>query len=130
MKLRPISVLPTLLLLMASFCVVPGALAQDEDGHEGEAIAFFNQGQDAHEKGDLKTAIGLYEKAIKLLPEFPEAELLGMSCVYSHRPRLKVRKEPYEMPERIHSAAAASFRSTRENRDHSACGDGGNLRGH
>jgi len=60
---------------MASFCVVPGALAQDEDGHEGEAIAFFNQGQDAHEKGDLKTAIGLYEKAIKLLPEFPEAEL-------------------------------------------------------
>ena len=48
MKLRPISVLPTLLLLMASFCVVPGALAQDEDGHEGEAIAFFNQGQDAH----------------------------------------------------------------------------------
>ncbi|PYS90665.1 MAG: hypothetical protein DMF62_04340 [Acidobacteria bacterium] len=75
MKLRTTSVLPTLLLLVMSFCAVPGVPAQDENGNEGEAIAFFNQGQDAHEKGDLKAAIGLYEKAIKLLPEFPEAEL-------------------------------------------------------
>lgn len=40
----------------------------------GDAFAIFNQAQDAHEKGDLPTAINLYEKALKILPEFPEAE--------------------------------------------------------
>jgi tetratricopeptide (TPR) repeat protein len=34
----------------------------------------FNQGQDAHEKGDLNGAIGFYELALKILPDFPEAE--------------------------------------------------------
>ncbi|MDQ3179726.1 MAG: tetratricopeptide repeat protein [Acidobacteriota bacterium] len=34
----------------------------------------FNQGQDAHEKGDLQTALKFYDEAIKLAPEFPEAE--------------------------------------------------------
>ncbi len=45
--------------------------AQDETG---EAVKFFNQAQEAHEKGDLQIALNLYAQAIKLLPEFPEAE--------------------------------------------------------
>lgn len=40
-----------------------------------QAIAFFNQGQDAHEKGDLTKALSFYEKALEAFPEFPEAEL-------------------------------------------------------
>ena len=40
-----------------------------------QAIEFFNQGQDAHEKGDLPAALSFYEKALEAFPEFPEAEL-------------------------------------------------------
>src|SRR5438552_4695625 len=40
----------------------------------GDAVAVFNQAQVAHEKGDLSAAIKLYEKALKIVPEFPEAE--------------------------------------------------------
>jgi len=35
----------------------------------------FDRGQDAHAKGDYKLALEFYEEAIKLRPEFPEAEL-------------------------------------------------------
>jgi tetratricopeptide (TPR) repeat protein len=38
------------------------------------AIAIFNHGQDLHEKGDLAGAIADYDKALKIFPEFPEAE--------------------------------------------------------
>ena len=48
-------------------------LAQNED-RQSEAIAQFEQGQIAHEKGDLQTALKFYEKAIELHAEFPEAE--------------------------------------------------------
>src|SRR5215203_2352043 len=40
-----------------------------------QAVEFFNQGQDAHEKGDLAAALNFYEKALVAFPEFPEAEL-------------------------------------------------------
>src|SRR6266700_8233436 len=49
--------------------------AQDTGDDGGDAVAIFNQGQDAHEKGDLKGAVELYQKALKITPEFPEAEL-------------------------------------------------------
>lgn len=45
----------------------------DEDD-SGEAVALFNKGQDAHEKGDFETAIKFYDDALKIIPEFPEAE--------------------------------------------------------
>src|SRR5215213_678163 len=48
--------------------------AAQENGEPDDAVALFNQGQDAHEKGDFKTAIELYQKALKIIPEFPEAE--------------------------------------------------------
>jgi tetratricopeptide (TPR) repeat protein len=38
------------------------------------ATLIFNRAQDAHEKGDLKQAVQLYEKAVAVFPEFPEAE--------------------------------------------------------
>jgi tetratricopeptide (TPR) repeat protein len=41
---------------------------------EDDPVKLFQQGQDAHEAGDLKRALELYEQAIKLRPEFPEAE--------------------------------------------------------
>lgn len=51
------------------------ALPQEDNDPTSRAIALFNSGQDAHERGDLKTAIDSYEKALKIFPEFPEAEL-------------------------------------------------------
>ncbi|MEP6787436.1 MAG: tetratricopeptide repeat protein [Acidobacteriota bacterium] len=47
--------------------------AQGEDASP-DAVAIFNSAQDLHEKGDLAGAIALYDKALKALPEFPEAE--------------------------------------------------------
>lgn len=63
-----------LAFLMIVFATADAA-AQEDDDPATDAVAIFNQGQDAHEKGDLKAAIENYEKALKLIPEFPEAEL-------------------------------------------------------
>jgi len=51
-------------------------LAQTDDPTNGETdpVALFDRGQDAHAKGNYQKAIELYEAAIKLKPEFPEAE--------------------------------------------------------
>src|ERR1043165_6602969 len=46
--------------------------AQSDD--ETDPVKLFEKGQDAHAKNDLKRAIELYDAAIKLKPEFPEAE--------------------------------------------------------
>ena len=39
-----------------------------------DPVEMFNAGQDEHAKGNLAKAIELYERALKLLPEFAEAE--------------------------------------------------------
>ena len=53
----------------------PQALAQDDPANgETDPIKLFERGQDAHAKGNTKLAIQLYEAALKLRPEFPEAE--------------------------------------------------------
>lgn len=49
-------------------------LAQEGDDAQNQAVAQFNLGQDAHEKNDIQGALKFYEKAIEILPEFPEAE--------------------------------------------------------
>jgi tetratricopeptide (TPR) repeat protein len=54
--------------------LVVSTCAAQETVEPDDAVAVFNQGQDAHEKGDLKAAIELYRKALKIIPEFPEAE--------------------------------------------------------
>jgi len=65
------SILLMLLLLGSQF-----AAAQTQDLSEGETdpIKLFERGQNAHAKNDYKAAIELYDAAIKLKPEFPEAE--------------------------------------------------------
>ena len=59
--------------VLVLFTVHGTALAQTEDTSEN-AVAIFNQAQDLHEHGDLTGAIKLYDKALKAMPEFPEAE--------------------------------------------------------
>ncbi len=62
------------LILFCGISTAFNAAAQEGATESDDAVAIFNQGQDAHEKGDLKTAIELYQKALKIIPEFPEAE--------------------------------------------------------
>ena len=69
-RLSTASLLLTFFLL-AAFSVTVSA---QEDDDQPDPIQIFNQGQEAHEKGDLQQAIKLYEEAIRILPEFPEAE--------------------------------------------------------
>jgi tetratricopeptide (TPR) repeat protein len=67
-----ISTLCLVSLVLLSLSVVSQAQAIDEE--EPDPVAIFNQGQDAHEKGDLPAAVKFYEQALKIVPEFPEAE--------------------------------------------------------
>jgi tetratricopeptide (TPR) repeat protein len=46
----------------------------DNEANQNQAIETFNRGQGAHEKGDLAVAVKFYEEALKLFPDFPEAE--------------------------------------------------------
>lgn len=52
------------------------AFAQVDDLGDGavDPIKLFERGQNAHAHGDLAKALEFYEQAIKLRPEFPEAE--------------------------------------------------------
>jgi len=64
-----------LVLAIALACVSPAVGQTDEYGDiAGDPIKLFERGQDAHAKGDYKLALEFYEEAIKLRPEFPEAE--------------------------------------------------------
>src|SRR5262245_45065178 len=54
------------------FCCQILAFPQSDD--RSDAVAIFNRAQDLHEKGDLNGAVELYKGALKVIPEFPEAE--------------------------------------------------------
>jgi tetratricopeptide (TPR) repeat protein len=64
------------------FCVFASLLTsgisinaqENSGGSADDAVALFNQGQESHSKGDLKGALSLYEKALRIVAEFPEAE--------------------------------------------------------
>ena len=64
--------------LAVVFVVICGQLAaaQVDDIGDGETdpVKLFERGQNAHARNDLVTALALYEAALKLRPEFPEAE--------------------------------------------------------
>ena len=71
------------LVVLISFSCAVFAQEDDEENQAQDAAAIFNKGQDAHEKGDLETAIKFYDEAIKLAPEFPEAEFQRGSAFLS-----------------------------------------------
>lgn len=63
------------------------SFASDAFSQADDAVKFFNEGQDAHEKGDYAAAARSYEEALKLMPEFPEAEYqLGNALLALNKP--------------------------------------------
>src|SRR5437588_13088094 len=74
--LRSKQILTCGLALLAIALCFQAVRAQTDDATNGETdpVKLFEKGQDAHAKDDYKLAIQLYDAAIKLKPEFPEAE--------------------------------------------------------
>ena len=74
--------LKRLLLIATCFGVLfagsaPRLAAQTDDPFGDSAadpVRLFERGQSAHARGDLEKAIAFYEQALKVKPEFPEAE--------------------------------------------------------
>ena len=61
------------LLLLLSLNVVTRAQSAFDDG-SADPVKLFERGQNAHAQGDFQKALEFYEEAIKVRPEFPEAE--------------------------------------------------------
>lgn len=65
-------------ILLLAGCLVllsAGASAQEAFGDDAtDPVRLFERGQGAHARGELEKAIGFYEQALKVRPEFPEAE--------------------------------------------------------
>ena len=71
-----------LFFMSGTFCSAQNAEDDSED-----PVKIFNQGQEAHAKGDFAAALKFYEEAIKIVPEFPEAEYQrGNSLLSLHKP--------------------------------------------
>jgi tetratricopeptide (TPR) repeat protein len=70
----------TLALLL---CCAPPVSAQGDElsDDDGDPVKLFNRGQDAHAKKDYELALEFYEQAVKLRPEFPEAEFQKASAL-------------------------------------------------
>ena len=74
------------LLLFAN--IQPPVAAQEIDDPVQDAVAIFNQAQEIHEKGDIAGAIALYKKALKVFPDFPEADRFFEECDKAQEGRL------------------------------------------
>jgi tetratricopeptide (TPR) repeat protein len=61
-------------VFIAVLALCTAVRAQGEAPTAQEAIELFNRGQDEHAKGEFLKAIENYDKALRLLPEFVEAE--------------------------------------------------------
>lgn len=57
------------------FCTASAAQTVEAFGDDAaDPVRLFERGQSAHARGELEKAIGFYEQALKVRPEFPEAE--------------------------------------------------------
>src|SRR4030095_4381967 len=60
--------------LVVSTTAIGSAQTEDPLGDNPDPVRLFERAQAAHARGDLERALALYEEAIKVRPEFPEAE--------------------------------------------------------
>ncbi|MDT7541905.1 MAG: hypothetical protein QOE33_1809 [Acidobacteriota bacterium] len=72
-SLRQTFVASLVALLFVAICAVSVAAQDDELGAD-DPIRIFNHAQDAHAKGQIEHAVELYDAALKLKPDFAEAE--------------------------------------------------------
>ena len=65
-----------LMMCLLSICLGSTGVAQNEasTSDDPDPVRLFERGQAAHARGELDRALELYEEAIKVRPDFPEAE--------------------------------------------------------
>ena len=80
---RGASLSMAVLSLVFSLTIIGVAQTEDSFGDNADPIKLFERGQNAHGRGDLAKALELYEEAIKLKPEFPEAEFQRANVLVS-----------------------------------------------
>jgi tetratricopeptide (TPR) repeat protein len=68
---------------MLSFTGATFAQADDAFGDSPDPVKLFERGQNAHARRDLAKALELYEAALKVRPEFPEAEFQRANVLVS-----------------------------------------------
>ena len=64
-------------ICFALLSICPSVRAQTVDVFGDDAadpVRLFERGQSAHARGELEKALAFYEQALKVRPEFPEAE--------------------------------------------------------
>ena len=61
-------------LLFISFALTAAAQNEAATSDDPDPVRLFERGQAAHVRGDFDRALELYEEAIKVRPDFPEAE--------------------------------------------------------
>jgi tetratricopeptide (TPR) repeat protein len=64
-------------ILLLAFTTALPVVAQTEEAFGDDAtdpVRLFERGQSAHARGELEKALGFYEQALKVRPEFPEAQ--------------------------------------------------------
>jgi tetratricopeptide (TPR) repeat protein len=67
-----------------SLLCAQSAAAQDEFGDDAaDPVKLFTRGEEAHAKKDYEQALEFYDEAIKLRPDFPEAEFQKASALVS-----------------------------------------------
>jgi tetratricopeptide (TPR) repeat protein len=64
----------TLLLSVLLFSAQAARSQEEPAVKTDDPVELFEKGQDAHSKGNFQDAIDLYDQALKVLPEFAEAE--------------------------------------------------------
>lgn len=71
-------------LVLLSVSPVVSAQTVEAFGDDAtDPVRLFERGQSAHARGELEKAIGFYEQALKVRPEFPEAEFQRGSALAS-----------------------------------------------
>jgi tetratricopeptide (TPR) repeat protein len=70
--------------VLLSVCLCVSAQTVETFGDDAaDPVRLFERGQGAHARGELEKAIGFYEQALKVRPEFPEAEFQRGSALAS-----------------------------------------------
>jgi tetratricopeptide (TPR) repeat protein len=70
-------------VLLSAGLVVSAQTVETFGDDATDPVRLFERGQSAHARGELEKAIGFYEQALKVRPEFPEAEFQRGSALAS-----------------------------------------------
>ena len=72
--LKRVLFLATCLALLSASASVSAQTVEAFGDDAADPVRLFERGQSAHARGEIEKALGFYEQALKVRPEFPEAE--------------------------------------------------------